>query len=898
MPTNEVAPGPVNGNNHGPQPDLKEMLEYEKIVNLHDQIFSGNHPRLKVPQHVIRKVIHRPVQTPPLSAVPPIPAPAGTPAGVQAKQHPAPLSTHSNPLVNGSASATVSGVAASSSSSGPSGRVTAPKPVSEIDPIFLTKSDDLIRAEIQLQRQRIERVLREQLEQKKIDHRLQTCLQEAKPDFDVSEVLTKALQLVEPIATSDIQGANANTTASDSFDDNSFYSSRAPDSPQVARNEQPSPIREDHTHPVDADETEYEGSVGRRHAEGRRIDAGDPNVLDVDTQESPYNASDKRGPLLRSPVNRTPRRDSISQYPVREHPDVYDEPEYSPPGPDITSTVPREEEGEYIPKLDMSSRRRSNGRPVERGPDTRRNASPGHDIRVVRNHITSPAAPQPSKVSPLAVSRVPSLPQSRQRHTRPVDRLTSGHGSARTSPESAPQPLTSRKRRRLQENRDRNRVANERREADSPDHPYIKPEPISPPPFSDLPLAGESKPRLHHERPAFVDISSPQYSPVGHRRDSGQRRVFDEHPNRGYDIGNPIDLGVPRSTSRVTYRKPPRDDLDLRRVASLHNARQPEYIQDYPEPPPIDYQPRYVRGTSYAVTDRPVHTERARYYEEPAQPYSRHYVSGGMSPPSPRFRNPYPELEPEPRIMAPLPQQRRVVVDADGNRYVEQIATQTPRLQPLQPLPPPSARLSRMDPYPEGPPRLANGSVRAASIIEDPYHDRRYAQEMPPPPPLTYRRAPEEFRREFLHERTVYGYDGDERGVVDYVNQPPPARHATYVEEPLVPRDEVVRMASVRPPPSRYEERHPAVRQPMSRMQSVRPGGREISVYVDDEQPRGRRDYAPVERGGYGPAGAPAGAPAGVARSVREERYYDDEEVGKMDVEGMHDVVQRVQRRY
>jgi hypothetical protein len=34
---------------------------------------------------------------------------------------------------------------------------------SEIDPIFLTKSDDLIRAELQLQRQRLERALRDQV---------------------------------------------------------------------------------------------------------------------------------------------------------------------------------------------------------------------------------------------------------------------------------------------------------------------------------------------------------------------------------------------------------------------------------------------------------------------------------------------------------------------------------------------------------------------------------------------------------------------------------------------------------------------------------------------------------------------------------------------------------------
>ncbi|KKZ60354.1 hypothetical protein EMCG_04912 [[Emmonsia] crescens] len=875
MPAAESVMGPMNGH-RGHQPDLREMLEYERIVNLHDQIFSGNHPRLKVPQHVIRKVTPRSVQTPPLPVVHPMPA--EPPAAPQAKPYPLAPSTQSNALANGSTAAAASEAVAISSHSGSTSHITTQKPVSEIDPIFLTKSDDLIRAEIQLQRQRVERTLRDQLEQKKIEYRKKTCLQESKPDFDVSEVLTKALQLVKPISTTDMDGANANTAASDSFDDNSFYSSKAPDSPQVGdQNEQPSPIREELVRPVDVDEVHYEGHVARQHVEGRHIDTGDRNMMDMDMQGPPYNVADKRGPSSRSPENLTPRRPSPSRYPIREQPDMYDEPEYSPPGPDIPTGGRREEEGEYIQEPDINYRRRSYGRPAERGQDTRLITPSGHDVRVIRNHITSPAAPQPSRVSPLAVTKVPSLPQSRQqRQTRPIDKLTTTtHGSARTSPEVGPQSLNPRKRRRIQENRDRPRVANEGRVADSPDHPYIKPEPISPPPFSDLPLASSSRQRPPHERPAYVDISSPQYSPVENRRESGQRRVYEEHADRGYDMGHPIDLSIPRSTSRIAYRKPVRDDQNLRRVASLQNARQPEYVHDYPEAP-IDYQPRLVRATSYAVADRPVQPERARYCEEPVQPYSRRYISGDLSPPSPRFREPYSELEPQPRVMAPP--QRRVVVDADGNRYIEQVATPAPRLQPLST---PSGRFSRMEPYNEGSPRMATGIARAASVMEDPYRDRRYAQDMPPPP-ATYRRAPvPEYPREVVRERPVYGREVDERALVDYA---PPPRHATYVEEPL-PREDMVRMASVRPPPSRYEE---PPRQPLQRMQSVRPSGREISVYADDE-PRLRREYAPVDtqRAGYA-----------AARPVREERYYDDEDAGKMEIEGMQDVVQRVPRRY
>ncbi|EGE84034.1 hypothetical protein BDDG_06979 [Blastomyces dermatitidis ATCC 18188] len=854
----ESVMAPINGH-RGHQPDLREMLEYEKIVNLHDQIFSGHHPRLKVPQHVIRKVTPRSVQTPPLPGLHPMPP--EPPAAPQAKPYPPSSSTQPNAmaLANGSAANTAAAAAAAaaiapipseavapSSHSGPSGPLTTQKPVSEIDPIFLTKSDDLIRAEIQLQRQRVERTLRDQLEQKKIEYRRKTCLQESKPDFDVSEVLREALQLVKPISTTDMDGANANTAASDSFEDNSFYSSKAPDSPQVSdQNQQSSPVQPEPARPVEADEVPYEGHVDRQHVDSDR------DMMDVEMQE-PYNVAAKRGPLSRSPENLTPRRPSPSRYSAREQPDMYDEPEYSPPGPDIPSGGRRDEEGEYIqePEPDINYRRRSYGRPVDRGQDTRRITPPGHDIRIARNHITSPAAPQPSRVSPLAVTKVPSLPQSRQqRHPRPIDKVATTQGSGRTSPEVAPQPIHSRKRRRVQENRDRPRarVANEGRVADSPDQPYIKPEPISPVPFSDLPLASSSRQRRHPERAAYVDISSPRYSPVENRRESGQR--YEEHADRGYDIGHPIDLSIPRSASRVTYRKPARDDQNLRRVASLQSARQPEYMHDYLESP-VDYQPRLVRATSYAVTDR--QPERVKYYEEPGQQYSRRYITGDVSPPPPsRFRGPYPEMEPEPRVMAPP--QRRVVVDADGNRYIEQIATPAPRLQPMST---PSARFSRMELY-EGPPRMATGSVRAASVMEEPYRDRRYAQDMPPPS-VTYRRAPApEYPREVVRERPAYPREVDERGLIDYA---PPPRHATYFEEPL-PREDMVRMSSVRPQPSRYEE---PVRQPLQRMQSVRPSGREISVYVDDES-RPRREYAPVERVGYA-----------AARPMREEQYYDD----------------------
>src|SRR5699024_6074322 len=101
------------------------------------------------------------------------------------------------------------------------------------------------------------------------------------------------------------------------------------------------------------------------------------------------------------------------------------------------------------------------------------------------------------------------------------------------------------------------------------------------------------------------------------------------------------------------------------------------------------------------------------------------------SPAAPRFREAYYEEEPPPtRIMAPPP--RRIVVDEHGNQYYE---TAPPPVHYLSP----ASRMPRNDVFDDGAP-VRQASVRAASIIDDPYGGRRYVQEMPPPP-STYRRV-------------------------------------------------------------------------------------------------------------------------------------------------------------
>lgn len=98
---------------------------------------------------------------------------------------------------------------------------------SGIDPVLLTKSEDLIRAEIQLKRQRIERQLKDAAEQRK--HTLFFKNQEdMAPLVGLTETFEKALEMIRPISGLK-PSANAQTAASDSFDENSYYSSQAND---------------------------------------------------------------------------------------------------------------------------------------------------------------------------------------------------------------------------------------------------------------------------------------------------------------------------------------------------------------------------------------------------------------------------------------------------------------------------------------------------------------------------------------------------------------------------------------------------------------------------------------------------------------------------------------------
>ncbi|CAI7669547.1 unnamed protein product [Penicillium manginii] len=787
-----------------------EVQEYERILKISDEIFAGSHPRLRVPQQFVRKPTARIVQN-------------GTAPTQPAKNKPSnALTEHVAFLETSSKSPHRSQGPVAGNLPSTATRI-APKPASEIDPIFLTKSDDLVRAELQLQRQRLERTLRDQTEQLKYEVKNRLAAQDTKPGFNVSQLLERALQIANPVS---IGEPSENNGPNDSFDENSFYSSRAPDStPPLEEQRRPSP-------PValtQVADTAKRAPVEPYSDELQRLEALNRTGSDQEMQDA-YSVADQRAPY--SQKQPLPAQDKIThQTQEPQQLDSLEEPEYSPPAPIAPSLDQRAYQYQggvagSVPRPRYTEQTRFAQEPV----------SPARNVKVVRNHITSPAAPRPSRVSPLATAKVPSVQQLRdERPDHESDRIYSDPDSARGSPNGPAPHIVSRKRRRLQGRGEDSPQVPPGRINVVPSETFIKEEPVSPPPFADDPTIVRNRPT--QERPVYIDISSPQYTPVAEQH---PQRQFYEHSS----YQPPVDQGPPRTvSSRMGIRRPIRDDGDLRRVASMQYASRSEYPREYL---PVD--PNSNRAASYVAVD-------------------------DMS--QPVYREPYYEEAPPQRVMAAP---RRRIVDENGVEYEEVIPAH--RMQPMAPPPRPMSRVPRVETYDDRVPVPVRApSVRAQSVVQDPYVERRYVQEMPPPQPQYYRRVTADYARPVANDRRAYaaplegGHEPYSRSgsvqVAEYV-----PRHSTYVDEPPAPPAErVMRTASVRPQIARYEEQHEV---PQQRVGSIRPGpSRDVSVIMDD---RLMGEY--VERPYY----------------IRERRFYEGEDGGtRVALDGATDSVQRVQ---
>ncbi|KAK1594412.1 uncharacterized protein LY79DRAFT_668687 [Colletotrichum navitas] len=221
-------PSMANGMSLGLSKDeAHQIQQYERIVHFRDAILAGSHPKIKVPKLSAPQASTTAVAPPSNASVP---AKGTTGSTVQGHQ-----SGNIQPIASNTqqqASLPGLGNPLPANANLPARPfVSAGK--TEINPIFLQKSDDLIKAEIQLQRQRLERALRDEVDQRRASMKA-SAQSEPLADFDLSDVLSKALTLVQAAPSSSANPlVAANTSAaSDSFDENSYYSSQhnSPDS--------------------------------------------------------------------------------------------------------------------------------------------------------------------------------------------------------------------------------------------------------------------------------------------------------------------------------------------------------------------------------------------------------------------------------------------------------------------------------------------------------------------------------------------------------------------------------------------------------------------------------------------------------------------------------------------
>lgn len=839
----------------------KEVLEYEKILKVHADVVANVHPQISLPSQPMKQSINHPQGLAPTAFSPRLQN------GIQ-KQAKATPATPTQPKIPNPAPS----LQTSPPYKAPATK-TAPAS-SGFDPLFLTKSDILVKAELHQRRkaelhhrrQQIERALKEQLNQSRANLRQRTFEQETLPKFNILNVLKEAQQIVKPITLVENNGTNRNASSSDSFDERTFYSSQMNDS---TTEEERSPWRPKKICKFFFDQGNCrkgnDCSFSHDPAHKEVLEADGPKAMDIDSVAADEQAITRPTPTVRpnEPLHPSPPDDlgelaklkhaeqieqleeqlrnlkssvlpSATRRP-RDSRSTHDEAAYSPP--DVSAPVAiRQSRREEVREPEGGRRKDSIGNRAPPPPENksreyvRQNQSPHSpvvsDVRVVRNHITSPVAPQPSRVSPLAVSRVPTVHQGQRmigdEHRQPR-RSAEDVPSARHSPRPVLQDLNPRKRRRADSN-GRGRFVIARRESpgrrqsplvrrESPEV-RIKEEPVSPPPFAaTTPDAWQTRGRQYVPQPVYVETGSPRYrdlEPVVYQprtvNQLSQTYIADERRPQ-----SPI---VRRVISRNAQHVSAHEEQSLRRVVSARQLRIPrsppgQYVP--PQPSSARAVPQvYIPQASHPISVQP----RAS-----VQPHSLSKIERDQSL-SPR---PVARLSPTMQRPTMAPPARRLVVDRYGQTFEAPLSFE--RQPSVVPVAHPTEFIPR---YEQIVPR--SPSFREPRLVNV-YDDRRYVRRAPSPHYVEYHPAPAS--RHVIDREVEPVYGGDV-----YLPRHEPLRAIEYTdprstglqEEVMRPR-EIIRTASVRPGEAiRTASVRPAgaglydePREPLARMQSVRP---------------------------------------------------------------------------
>jgi len=741
---------------------------------------------------------------------------------------------------------------------------TSSSGLSGIDPIFLTKSDVLVRAEIHQKRQRLERALEEQVHrlqrQKASDH-------EALPNFDVTEVLRKAQELVKPIKLPESRHVNGGASSSDSFDENTFYSSQMDESTTTEEADE-SHKRRPNSHKICSfylrgERCKYGDKCIFSHdpalkqkleAESKAMDLDRVNA-DEQTSSRQNNTSNNRAlinatqpkpPAKEANANILPSqsqeerernerisrleaelrsakaeqgglKDVMSRQGPKETDAFQEESAYSPSGPDEFGRDIGLREPESRQAAAVSQRRAAtDGQPQIREYGRRDENPPSplqNDVRIVTNHIRSPVAPQPSRVSPLAVAKVPQVSQIQREYgkNRQSSRTSNVESvSAGQSPNIASQPRSSRKRRRGLDSGEQMRKVVPRTDFSS-SVVRVKEEPVSPPPFNIAePNMQRVRPRQEGSRQVYVDTAVPQYR--DHEPFHQQTRIIERAAyDRMNDRRAPQTPLIRRVVSRNGHHFVANEDQDLRRVVTApRQVRAPMS----PAPYPVQYsapQPRATRAASQVYVSPTPRNVLPQYRASVQPPTAAAYPQNERSPSPPIHRLPQSPVERRPVAMAPPP--RRIVVDQWGNRFMEAPAP-VERLVSVAPV----ARENDYDPRYEQVATRDSSAVRQPQVIRVDEEGHQCVRRAPSPDSNGSFEVP---TRQVIDPRSEMYEDGP---YVARNNGPRPIEYAETHRYEGVPAQDarIVRMQSVRPMERQYEDGH-APDERIVRMQSVRP---------------------------------------------------------------------------
>ncbi|KAI9798505.1 MAG: hypothetical protein M1833_004772 [Piccolia ochrophora] len=773
-----------------PTAELQEILEYEKILRLRDEVFAGTHPRLKIPAHLTGKLPPRAFQSPSLSAH----------KHPVADPHQHSVNTATPPRL-GNAATTAPGLRSfAEASSAPAPRPASPpkSAISTFNPILLTKSDDLVKAELRIQRERIERSLKEQVEEfRRADAKPKVWGQDAIPDFDVSSVLAQALERVKPAPSPD----RPRQSASDSFDENSYYSSQQNESFSDEPEDVPSapvshePMRTGDADNADSPEDSYSppletGGIslyGVNQEKGKeppgletsRMGAvSQPNQDSASLQDSiqrltnPYSGN-TRGGARTGAGNVFARNDDFVR--IQENPSRN-------AGQGSSQQAPHKE------LIDLSRR-----------PSPPR-SRPSPNVPIIQSQIRSPVAPQPARVSPLAVARMPAVQQGDR---LPAENHTN-QDQSRESPDVPQQRINPRKRRRGTENNNKHRKVATRRVVDSPE-PYIKEEPLSPPPLT----AFEPRTSQHSQQSRRVsDIEQTLPRRVASRVDVVEHdRRPPSYRYEQYEPGTPLDGGGFVSYPRDSLVRPERAGETFRRPTGIQQSTRavsPQYYAVRHSPTEI----RPTRATSPTLIGE-ASMSSPRYIPEEVRPRQSRYVRSERSRSPVYIRDRYSPTNEVSAVMAPpqIPPNRRIAVDADGRRYIAAPSEPTIR-HSVAPL----ARQSMAPPSRHAEPHPYYERVRVPMAVSDKrYDDDGYVERVVPPSravsrPVVEHPEVDDYRvyrqRDYIMRPAEYAKPREE-----YVQTrtEPERRAVSHVNEVPMAREYFPRRESLRPDNSRYE---------------------------------------------------------------------------------------------